>query len=147
MKIWAVEEEGKLVDVFVKEEDARGFVAESVGSDYNAVPYTVERRLCSVEECNEDRVVWGYCSKHYQRVKKHGDPHVVKGHKYNQKRRGIEPCLIHGCTNKYHNKGVCIGHYVLLRNKGEEFSQKGFNRVYEKSPRKDRFTVEPYYGG
>lgn len=32
------------------------------------------RFLCNIEDCNNVRVGSGLCSKHYQRLQKHGDP-------------------------------------------------------------------------
>lgn len=34
-------------------------------------------KVCSVPECDVVVKAWGYCNKHYQRVKAHGDPGVV----------------------------------------------------------------------
>ena len=30
-------------------------------------------RLCKIDECNRGVVAKGYCNKHYQQVKKHGE--------------------------------------------------------------------------
>lgn len=145
MKIWAVEKEGKPVEVFVNEEDARSFVAEFVEFDYKVAPYAVARRTCLVEDCNNERVRKGYCGKHYLRIERHGDP-LVAAPRGRKPKRNIEPCLIHGCEKKYQSMGLCQTHYYLLNRKGEEYSQEGYNRVYENSPRKKMFKVKPYYG-
>jgi len=33
---------------------------------------------CVIEECQGEVVGWGYCQKHYMRVKKYGSPHAKK---------------------------------------------------------------------
>ena len=37
-------------------------------------------RTCPIQDCDNDRASRRYCPKHYQRWKKHGDPHVVLAH-------------------------------------------------------------------
>jgi len=34
-------------------------------------------RVCAVEDCDDARLARDWCSKHYQRWKTHGDPHVI----------------------------------------------------------------------
>jgi len=33
--------------------------------------------ICSIEDCNTEVAARGWCSKHWQRWKRHGDPHIV----------------------------------------------------------------------
>jgi len=35
-------------------------------------------KRCSVDECTEKYIAKGYCSKHYLRVKRYGDPHMFQ---------------------------------------------------------------------
>lgn len=36
--------------------------------------------ICSVEECNRQSIIRGYCGKHYQKFRKYGDPLAGKDH-------------------------------------------------------------------
>lgn len=35
------------------------------------------RDICAVDDCEEDVKCSGFCSKHYSRFRKHGDPTIV----------------------------------------------------------------------
>ena len=59
-------------------------------------------RICNIEGCNEKHKGHGYCDKHYQRFKRHGDVTV-----YFKKK----PCKVEGCTAIYYGKGYCSKHY------------------------------------
>lgn len=74
-----------------------------------------ERMICAVDGCGNPKRSAGYCSKHYQRVLKYGDPSKVK------KLAMMESssCLIPGCGRKAHAKGYCGGHYSRLRRHGD----------------------------
>lgn len=44
----------------------------------------------------------GFCSTHYRRWKKYGDPNII---------RIPKECLINDCKRPYHAKGYCDLHY------------------------------------
>jgi len=64
--------------------------------------------VCSVEECENTVVAKGYCSGHYQRLHRSGDP--LKSRKI----AGVsvkERCSVPGCDLTVRAKGLCARHY------------------------------------
>ena len=79
------------------------------------------KKICSVEGCNKEVHGLGYCSKHYMRYKRYGDP-INKPIK-------TKPtiCLVDGCNESVYCKGMCQRHYsqhMYHSNKGKERKQK-----------------------
>ncbi len=70
---------------------------------------------CCVENCS-DKVVYrspaDYCTKHYIRLKRHGDPLYERKFKKEQK------CIVEGCIRKQYAKGYCNTHRVKLNRTG-----------------------------
>lgn len=68
-------------------------------------------RICEIDKCENPYLARGYCSKHYQRWKSHGDPlfatHVP------------EICTIDGCREKHCAKGLCKKHYYRKSRTGD----------------------------
>ncbi len=56
----------------------------------------------------------GFCGKHYQRWKKHGDPLYSDG-----RQRWGPVCKIEGCGGEHASKGYCNKHYQRLRTHGD----------------------------
>jgi very-short-patch-repair endonuclease len=68
-------------------------------------------RLCSVENCPNIYRGRGFCSKHYQKWRRHGDPlHVVDAEKH---------CSVENCPDRYYGKGFCANHYRKWRRHGD----------------------------
>lgn len=67
---------------------------------------------CSIELCNSPVVARGWCSKHWQRWKNHGDPNVTKTRKR-------KTCEIDGCSKPAIGQGFCTIHYQRLRRHGD----------------------------
>lgn len=78
-------------------------------------------RACTVEGCARPHYGLGYCTIHYTRFKKHGDP-LAGGLKRNT-------CSIEGCSAAVHGQGLCSWHYQRLRS-GKDMgdSRKGDRR-------------------
>ena len=66
-------------------------------------------RICKVDGCSNKYFSKGYCSRHYQQVKKYGKIY---------KQIYPEFCTVEGCNNKYLAKGYCNKHYTQLRRYG-----------------------------
>jgi hypothetical protein len=71
-------------------------------------PVARERKPCSVAGCGRKSVGKGFCNKHYERWKKHGDPLFerppVPTH-----------CSVDGCEAAHKARGFCRSHYGKLR--------------------------------
>ena len=66
-------------------------------------------RLCSVIGCSNNYLAKGFCSKHYQRNERYGDPtHVV-----------VRICSVAGCNKKHKGLGYCVNHLIHYRNHGD----------------------------
>lgn len=77
-------------------------------------------RMCGVEGCGKPILARGYCSMHYDRWRKHGDPHVG-----GRPERGV--CSIEGCDEPHSAKGYCRFHYQKWWRHG--------NPEYKREPR------------
>lgn len=91
-------------------------------------------KACSVEDCkniaNGSGGARGWCSKHYKRWKKYGDPHLMS-----PSRMGTRKCTVEGCEEKYHTTGFCTTHYNRWHRFGDPL--KGGSRPWKRNaPRK-----------
>ncbi len=60
--------------------------------------------ICSVEGCEAGVKARGWCTKHYARWAKHGDPLW-------QPERQTRVCVVEGCDNPHYARGWCKPHY------------------------------------
>lgn len=75
-------------------------------------------RKCSIEGCNNKHDAKGYCSAHYNRKKKYGDPLYFPPKKPERK------CSIDGCDKKHTCKGFCKKHYERFLAHGDPLFTK-----------------------
>lgn len=80
-------------------------------------------RLCSLEGCEGKHKGLGYCDKHYQCFKKHGDPLYINP-------QIIRMCSVEGCESVYDSKGYCGFHYKRWRIHGDPLVSK-INRCHD----------------
>jgi hypothetical protein len=103
---------------------------------------------CSIEGCAGASQSKGWCSKHYSRWQRHGDPLAVikprrvetmpdgspciiaaceapprtrglcNRHYRAEQRKDWGPCSVEGCDTKKHATGLCIKHYHRMRSWG-----------------------------
>jgi len=87
---------------------------------------------CSVNGCRAPVNSRGFCSLHYQRWKKTGDPNGVRTRRL---RRGYQTrdgaCEIAGCEKRISSKRLCRKHYYALWANGDPLIQKR-SRVRER---------------
>lgn len=67
--------------------------------------------ICGVNDCERTPAARGFCTMHYKRFMKHGDPLVSA-----YQRRDSVLCRIDGCDRQILAKGLCGGHYQRARN-------------------------------
>lgn len=73
------------------------------------------RKNCHVEGCMEKHYGKGYCVKHYNHWKRHGDPLVKK-----TKAPKYDPiCSVVGCSRSSSRRGYCSMHYSRVRLSGD----------------------------
>lgn len=72
---------------------------------------------CSVDECNHPVLARSYCSLHYQRWRKHGDPLAVTGRP--GKERAPQPCSVEDCNGLVYASGYCAKHHRRWRKHGD----------------------------
>lgn len=70
------------------------------------------KSICSIEGCDRSATRRGWCSKHYERWRAHGDPNVVivKQKHY---------CSIEGCVDPVEAHGYCSKHYQRWQTHGD----------------------------
>lgn len=76
---------------------------------------------CKVVWCHDEAVTKGYCNKHYQQMRKHGE---VKSETERSKIKVSDKCSISGCDNKVFAKGYCNKHYQQIRKHGSIIAQR-----------------------
>lgn len=64
------------------------------------------KKTCTVNGCEERFYALGYCTKHYRRFKKHGDPLVS----FLDRENKSKVCKIEGCDKPKHAHGLCQMH-------------------------------------
>jgi hypothetical protein len=67
-------------------------------------------KSCSIENCENKYKAKGFCSKHYQKNKRLGDPLAKKEKQF---------CSIENCENKHYAKGFCHKHYEKNKKYGD----------------------------
>ena len=79
----------------------------------------VSPKLCDIAACSKPYRVRGWCSTHYNRWTKHGDPEAeqILGHPVLHKQ-----CRIHGCNGSHLARGWCRKHYYRWYYHGDPYT-------------------------
>lgn len=73
------------------------------------------KATCSIDGCETVTKCKGFCSRHYQRLRIHGDP-LGGG---SNSPRGVATCAVDGCDRIVDGQGLCNLHYQRLRKHGD----------------------------
>ena len=86
-------------------------------------------KICSIINCNQKAVGFGFCDKHYRRFKKHGNPLYQK-----RSRDHPEICKISECNELFQAEGYCQKHYVRFKKFGNPLFRKIEDHGLSKTP-------------
>ena len=96
---------------------------------------------CSIEGCNRPKHCKNMCTLHYNRMKKHGDPHKVSGSRWHPVDKS---CSIEGCSRIKLAKELCGTHYrrkrihgdpsIVLLKIGAPISERFWDKVDKNGP-------------
>lgn len=64
-------------------------------------------RTCSIDDCGKPMLARGWCSAHWTRWKRHGDP-MAGGP---SRKPALEQCTQEACENPTHARGLCAKHW------------------------------------
>lgn len=81
----------------------------------------MNHNLCSVEGCERITRCWGFCSMHFQRAYKYGDP--LKRQRRAKGESGFH-CAIEGCNKPHKAQGFCDLHYQRFQQYGDPLFTK-----------------------
>lgn len=76
----------------------------------------MSNRTCSVDGCERGHYGHGYCSMHYQRWQRHGDP-LFRSPLGPQRKH--DRCSIDGCDQGHDARGFCRAHYARWKKYGD----------------------------
>lgn len=77
---------------------------------------------CTISGCYQSYYSRGFCKKHYDANRRHGDP------LYKKVNANTLPCTITGCTEKIFVQGLCNNHRMQKRRESE--TQRIKDRAY-----------------
>ena len=86
------------------------------------------QRICSIKGCGKPHKAHGWCSAHYSRYLRHGDP-LAGGAA--RKTREIPDCSVAGCGQPSYGHGLCGMHLYRKTNNGDV---GGAQRIRESDP-------------
>lgn len=72
--------------------------------------------MCSIEGCEGKMYGRGWCRRHYDKWRNHGDP--LAGWNWDDSKIQATECSVETCSKKPLAKGLCEAHYALNRRTG-----------------------------
>ena len=85
------------------------------GTSRKGLPVMVPK-TCSVEGCETAKYCRGWCVKHYNRWRSHGDPLTVIT-------QTKTPCMVDACANNQHAHGYCDFHLHRFKTYGDALAE------------------------
>lgn len=76
-----------------------------------------QRAVCAIEGCDKFVLGRGWCSAHYNRWRKTGDPLGIRPGRYDG--YVVPTCSVEGCERTSRTWGLCPMHYQRKRNSGD----------------------------
>lgn len=67
-------------------------------------------RLCSIDGCDLPHKARGWCSTHWARWRRHGNPHTVLAD-VPRRPKSDRKCGKRGCDDDHYARGMCAKHY------------------------------------
>ena len=80
----------------------------------NEVAVIIEQRLCQAPSCERLALTRGYCSRHYQQLRRCG--RLIPDREYGHR---SERCSVDHCQAPQVAKGYCFRHYQQVRRHGQ----------------------------
>ena len=74
--------------------------------------FSMDKRTCSIDGCDRVLRARGWCTTHWARWKKHGDPNVGA-------RVTLAECVVEGCARKPTRRDMCTLHYGRWKRHGD----------------------------
>ena len=75
-------------------------------------------KMCQIVGCGKHVIARGWCSAHYTRWQKHGDPEFTLLRNVRNYGGDRSPCSIEGCGKHAFAKGICQMHYARIKRHG-----------------------------
>jgi hypothetical protein len=85
--------------------------------------------LCKIDGCSRPLNAADFCSYHYSKFRKYGDPL----HKGKKKITKYDRCSIHDCESLVKSRGYCVIHYYRWKRTGDPLAKKTDGRFESKA--------------
>lgn len=72
-------------------------------------------KTCSVEDCDRTHSAKGYCTLHYKRYLRYGEPGAAETKRHDKQ---IRYCTVNDCNVQAKARGLCVNHYQRFTNHG-----------------------------
>lgn len=76
-------------------------------------------KACEVDGCDRKVYAKGLCSRHYQKLRKYGNPTEDRTGNIGQYERPDRRCSLDGCDRKHYGNGYCERHWIRWKNHGD----------------------------
>lgn len=96
-------------------------------------------KVCSVRDCERKVYGRGFCSMHWKRWYRYGDPSIVLPHTPPKRK-----CAVENCDRWRHAEGFCIAHFKRLQRHGDPLAGGPFrNHTHDREWLMGMVEVQP----